>query len=344
MHLIVVRRDMTGFQHLHPRQGADGSWSVPADPARAGRVPGVRRLLRRRRAADAGHRPRGRRRGPARRRCRRRATTVRTDGLEVDQGRRAALHRHARRPPGRGPGLPGRQGPPRRAARGRPRLPPRPSRRAQPALRGHVPHRRAGTACSCSSRSTAACTPPRSPRRSGDERPRRPADHRHDLRLVRQPRRAAAEPARRRDRDGQLRDRARHRRVRPGGRRPRAARRGRRGRRLRGDAAGRRRRAHEHGARGRPAAAPAAHLRPAVAAAAADLDDPGAAVRQLAVAGAEPRDARSSCGAPGRCTARRGRTCATAPPRWTRSSPWACSPRGCGRSTRCSSATPARPA
>jgi hypothetical protein len=29
MHLIVVRRDMTGFQHLHPRQDADGSWSVP---------------------------------------------------------------------------------------------------------------------------------------------------------------------------------------------------------------------------------------------------------------------------------------------------------------------------
>ena len=29
MHLIVVRRDMTGFQHLHPRQAADGTWSVP---------------------------------------------------------------------------------------------------------------------------------------------------------------------------------------------------------------------------------------------------------------------------------------------------------------------------
>jgi hypothetical protein len=29
MHLIVVRRDMTGFQHLHPRQAPDGSWSVP---------------------------------------------------------------------------------------------------------------------------------------------------------------------------------------------------------------------------------------------------------------------------------------------------------------------------
>jgi hypothetical protein len=29
MHLIVVRRDMTGFQHVHPTQGADGRWSVP---------------------------------------------------------------------------------------------------------------------------------------------------------------------------------------------------------------------------------------------------------------------------------------------------------------------------
>ena len=29
MHLIVVRRDLTGFQHLHPVQADDGSWSVP---------------------------------------------------------------------------------------------------------------------------------------------------------------------------------------------------------------------------------------------------------------------------------------------------------------------------
>jgi hypothetical protein len=29
MHLIVVRRDLTGFQHLHPTQAADGEWSVP---------------------------------------------------------------------------------------------------------------------------------------------------------------------------------------------------------------------------------------------------------------------------------------------------------------------------
>jgi hypothetical protein len=29
MHLIVVRRDLSGFQHLHPEQTADGGWQVP---------------------------------------------------------------------------------------------------------------------------------------------------------------------------------------------------------------------------------------------------------------------------------------------------------------------------
>jgi hypothetical protein len=28
MHLIVVRRDLTGYQHLHPARGADGTWRV----------------------------------------------------------------------------------------------------------------------------------------------------------------------------------------------------------------------------------------------------------------------------------------------------------------------------
>jgi hypothetical protein len=28
MHLIVARRDLTGFQHLHPKQAADGTWST----------------------------------------------------------------------------------------------------------------------------------------------------------------------------------------------------------------------------------------------------------------------------------------------------------------------------
>ena len=29
MHLILVRRDLTGFQHLHPTEGSDGTWRVP---------------------------------------------------------------------------------------------------------------------------------------------------------------------------------------------------------------------------------------------------------------------------------------------------------------------------
>jgi hypothetical protein len=36
MHFIVVRRDMTGFQHLHPTEAPDGSWSVPVSLPDAG--------------------------------------------------------------------------------------------------------------------------------------------------------------------------------------------------------------------------------------------------------------------------------------------------------------------
>jgi hypothetical protein len=36
MHFIVVRRDMTGFQHLHPSQNADGTWSLPVTLPEAG--------------------------------------------------------------------------------------------------------------------------------------------------------------------------------------------------------------------------------------------------------------------------------------------------------------------
>jgi hypothetical protein len=36
MHLIVARRDLTGFQHLHPTQRADGTWTTPATFADAG--------------------------------------------------------------------------------------------------------------------------------------------------------------------------------------------------------------------------------------------------------------------------------------------------------------------
>jgi hypothetical protein len=36
MHFIVVRRDMTGFQHLHPTENRDGTWSLPVSLADAG--------------------------------------------------------------------------------------------------------------------------------------------------------------------------------------------------------------------------------------------------------------------------------------------------------------------
>jgi hypothetical protein len=36
MHLIVVRRDGQGFQHLHPTMDATGTWSVPLTLAQAG--------------------------------------------------------------------------------------------------------------------------------------------------------------------------------------------------------------------------------------------------------------------------------------------------------------------
>lgn len=36
MHLIVVRRDMSAFQHLHPKRDADGTWRSPVDLSTAG--------------------------------------------------------------------------------------------------------------------------------------------------------------------------------------------------------------------------------------------------------------------------------------------------------------------
>ncbi|MBS1882199.1 MAG: hypothetical protein JSS97_04500 [Actinobacteria bacterium] len=46
MHLIVVRRDLGGFQHLHPEMAADGTWSVPLRLA----APGTYRVF-----ADFSH-------------------------------------------------------------------------------------------------------------------------------------------------------------------------------------------------------------------------------------------------------------------------------------------------
>jgi hypothetical protein len=36
LHLIVVRNDLRGFQHLHPRMSADGSWSTPVTVTKPG--------------------------------------------------------------------------------------------------------------------------------------------------------------------------------------------------------------------------------------------------------------------------------------------------------------------
>jgi hypothetical protein len=41
MHVVLVRRDMTGFQHLHPTQRSDGTWTVPATV----REPGAYRVF-----------------------------------------------------------------------------------------------------------------------------------------------------------------------------------------------------------------------------------------------------------------------------------------------------------
>ncbi|WP_447003000.1 hypothetical protein ACRAKI_25255 [Saccharothrix isguenensis] len=36
MHLVVVRRDTSGYRHVHPEMAADGTWTVPLDVAEAG--------------------------------------------------------------------------------------------------------------------------------------------------------------------------------------------------------------------------------------------------------------------------------------------------------------------
>jgi hypothetical protein len=41
MHVIVARRDLVGYQHLHPTEAADGTWSVPVTIAQ----PGVYRVF-----------------------------------------------------------------------------------------------------------------------------------------------------------------------------------------------------------------------------------------------------------------------------------------------------------
>ncbi len=141
VHLIVARRDLTGFQHLHPRQGSDGRWStditigdagsyrVFADFKRRGEnhtlaadvaVDGPldsRPMAAVTNTADAGDGYRVELTGPASR-----------AGEEAELG----LPRDARRRGDRRRRLPGSQGPPGRAARGRHGLPPRAPGRGRP--------------------------------------------------------------------------------------------------------------------------------------------------------------------------------------------------------------------
>ena len=168
MHLIVARRDLTGFQHLHPKMSADGTL-VDADDAPRGRqLPRLRRLQARRRGLDArpptstvdgsaesAPLPAAGDDGDDRRRLRASTST----GAGVTRRRADASSRfdvQPRRQAGRGRALPRRRRPPGRAARGRPRLPARPSAGgpgtggAGP-LRDRVPERRAATASSSSS-------------------------------------------------------------------------------------------------------------------------------------------------------------------------------------------------
>lgn len=49
LHLLLVRRDLTGFQHLHPTMAADGTWTTAADLAE----PGAWRVVADSRPADA---------------------------------------------------------------------------------------------------------------------------------------------------------------------------------------------------------------------------------------------------------------------------------------------------
>ena len=57
LHLIVVRRDFVGYQHLHPTLGPTERWSVPLRLDDARRVSRLRRLRRLRREDRARLRP-----------------------------------------------------------------------------------------------------------------------------------------------------------------------------------------------------------------------------------------------------------------------------------------------
>ena len=126
-------------------------------------------------------------------------TTDTTDGYTVElkpDGARARLRDHQGRRAGHDRAVPRRRRPPGRAARGRSRLPARAPRRRRPELRGRP---RPGL--------PLPPVPAVQARRHGPHRgvhamstDDRAADHGHDVRVVREPDRAQAEQARRRQR------------------------------------------------------------------------------------------------------------------------------------------------
>ena len=89
MHLIVVRRDGTGFRHLHPEMDAEGTWTVPVELAEAGvyrvfadfSVGGRAAHARQRSSSSAASSRRGR--------SRRRPPLESTSGYEVTPATRA---------------------------------------------------------------------------------------------------------------------------------------------------------------------------------------------------------------------------------------------------------------
>ena len=186
----VVRRDATGFQHLHPVRDDAGRWTTPLDPAERRDLEGVRRLHRRGRGPPRARRRRRRRRlrrdDPAARRAAHRRVdgyTVRLDGdLVAGSEQPAHPDGQPRRPPGDRPAaLPRRLRPPRRAARAATwptcTSTPRTARPGPTCASPPTSRRPATTGCSwtsgtatSSARPPSACAPP-------PVRPRRPPRH-----------------------------------------------------------------------------------------------------------------------------------------------------------------------
>ena len=152
MHVIVVRRDGRGFQHVHPRarprrrlaraaRAAEaGAYRVFADFVHDGEAETLAADLAVDGDADCGPLPAPAATAPTR-------PTVTTCASTPRPARRrrgrAELHRQPRRRAGPHRALPRRRRPPRGAARGRPRLPARApeERRRRGQLHGGVPER-----------------------------------------------------------------------------------------------------------------------------------------------------------------------------------------------------------